>query len=873
MNPLIETLNAGGDQALHFAWAMLWQSSLLIGLLFLLEWVLRRKVRAAVRYALWLTVVAKLLLPPSLALPTGVGWWLRPAAGTPKPRTVSVVVSYDPDPEHSLPVANATVLRPPLRTSLSAAAAGSVGSCFVSLGLLVWMLVRWRAIEREAQQAGAAPVWLEALLEETRRAAGLRRRFRVKLLDKPMSPAVCGLLRPAILLPRLLSEQLEPAQLRAVLLHELVHLRRADVWVNCAQALVQVVYWWHPLLWLANGRIRRLREEAVDDAVMQALRDEAETYAPTLLEVAKLALRRPLASLGLVGILESHSSLRERIQRLLDFRPPRKAGLTLGSALWIAAFGALALPMGEGPAKPNEALLSAPSESKPWPDSRFSGYKALGLNTTSNAITPNTYTHTNLFYSNARRQAIIGKLDRIRLQSVAFNDLPFGEVVRWLTEEARKSDPQGLNFFIINSSDTTHGTAASTVAEPADIRTIPIKIAPPQRNVRLADVLDAVIKAADRRIKYAIEDHGVVFSARMVNEPLPLYVRTFKVDPNTFLAGLHARAGLAGTRDLDLPAIHKAAQDCFRSAGVELAPPKSIFFNKSEGSLMVRATLQDLDVIEKAVQVLNIAPPQINIKTKFIELPAASLADFWRNVGAADPAKSGGTNWTTVLTPAQARAALKTVKSIPKADLLTEASVTTLDGRQAQIQCVELRTIVMGINPRALTPPGVNPSSVSTNANDTNALYVAQTLPFGPTLDVVPHAASDGRSVQMTLIPSLTEFLGYDPPTNPVPVYVRGKQEKVTQPLPRFRVRQITNSADVLDGHTLVIGGGIAESVSKTKNKVPVLGDVPLLGGLFRRESSSTEKKQLLVFVTPTFIDPAGNRIHREDEPAPAGPK
>ena len=153
-----------------------------------------------------------------------------------------------------------------------------------------------------------------------------------RLTDHPQSPAVCGLFRPVILLPRSLAEHLPPAQLRAVLLHELFHLRRGDVWVNCAQALLQIVYWWHPLLWLANARIRRVREEAVDDAVMLALNEDAETYAPTLLEVAKLALHRPLASLGLVGILESRSSLRQRIERLMDFHPPRKAGLTLGSA-------------------------------------------------------------------------------------------------------------------------------------------------------------------------------------------------------------------------------------------------------------------------------------------------------------------------------------------------------------------------------------------------------------------------------------------------------------------------------------------------------------------------------------------------------------
>ena len=122
-----------------------------------------------------------------------------------------------------------------------------------------------------------------------------------------------------------------------------------------ARDLMQILYWWHPLLWLANARIRRVREEAVDDAVMLALNEEAETYAPTLLEVAKLSLHRPLASLGLVGILESRSSLRQRIERLLDFHPPRRAGLTLGSALAVFGFAAVAVPMGEGPAALHDA--------------------------------------------------------------------------------------------------------------------------------------------------------------------------------------------------------------------------------------------------------------------------------------------------------------------------------------------------------------------------------------------------------------------------------------------------------------------------------------------------------------------------------------
>jgi Flp pilus assembly secretin CpaC len=58
----------------------------------------------------------------------------------------------------------------------------------------------------------------------------------------------------------------------------------------------------------------------------------------------------------------------------------------------------------------------------------------------------------------------------------------------------------------------------------------------------------------------------------------------------------------------------------FLTLGVDLNPPKMVFFNDREGTLMVHATLSDLDLIEQGVQVLNIEPAQVNIKTRFVEV-------------------------------------------------------------------------------------------------------------------------------------------------------------------------------------------------------------------------------------------------------------
>ena len=141
-------------------------------------------------------------------------------------------------------------------------------------------------------------------------------------------------------------------------------------------------------------------------------------------------------------------------------------------------------------------------------------------------------------------------------------------------------------------------------------------------------------------------------------------------------------------------------------------------------------------------------------------------------------------------------------------------------------------------------------------------------IPLGPTLDVIPYVSADGYTIQMTIIPALIEFLGYD---NPGPFAVQAQNGNGTPltaqvPLPHFRVRQVTTSAIVWDGQTVVLGGLISENIIKVKDQVPILGDLPFLGRFFRTEANVSSKKNLVIFVTPTIIDPAGNRVHTDDE-------
>jgi general secretion pathway protein D len=115
------------------------------------------------------------------------------------------------------------------------------------------------------------------------------------------------------------------------------------------------------------------------------------------------------------------------------------------------------------------------------------------------------------------------------------------------------------------------------------------------------------------------------------------------------------------------------------------------------------------------------------------------------------------------------------------------------------------------------------------------------------------------------LIPSLTEFAGYDTPPAIPGVNVANVVEVPTI-LPRFTVRQVITTVNIWDNQTVVLGGLISSQVVSTSDKVPVLGDLPMVGTLFQSKSKVTQKKNLMIFVTATMVDPAGNRVHSDDE-------
>jgi hypothetical protein len=124
------------------------------------------------------------------------------------------------------------------------------------------------------------------------------------------------------------------------------------------QTILQVVYFYNPLLWLANATIRRVRELAVDEAVLVILgKSTSEVYPRTLLKVAGWALDQPKHGLGLIGVMESNHLLTERIKIMLQKPIPHSKKIGIIGLGTLFVLGVFLLPMARG-----AGIQTAPTE-------------------------------------------------------------------------------------------------------------------------------------------------------------------------------------------------------------------------------------------------------------------------------------------------------------------------------------------------------------------------------------------------------------------------------------------------------------------------------------------------------------------------------
>jgi bla regulator protein BlaR1 len=298
----------------------LWQSTLFALAAGLMTLALRNN-RARVRHGVWLAASVKFLIPLSLLIALGNRMEWRKA---PTPSNVSAVMIEVSQPFTAQP---ATIHAAPVRRNRTPEILLGIWACGF-LGICCSWWVRWRRV-RNAVRAGSA----------------VELGIPVSVVCSPtfLEPGIFGVFRQVLLLPQGIFDRLTQAQLEAVIEHELCHVRHRDNLAAALHMVIEMLFWFHPLVWWIGKRMIAEREKGCDEEVVM-LGGRPRVYAEAILSVCKLYVESPLACVaGVTG-----SDLKKRIEAIMTNRAVFRLNFAKKASLTAAGFVVLALPVAIG---------------------------------------------------------------------------------------------------------------------------------------------------------------------------------------------------------------------------------------------------------------------------------------------------------------------------------------------------------------------------------------------------------------------------------------------------------------------------------------------------------------------------------------------
>ena len=269
-----------------------------------------------------------------------------------------------------------------------------------------------------------------------------------------------------------------------------------------------------------------------------------------------------------------------------------------------------------------------------------------------------------------------------------------------------------------------------------------------------------------------------------------------------------------------------------------------------------------------------------------------------KNSGVGSGAAPGFFALSGVFTNPQFQMVIRALNQKKGVDLMAAPKVTTKSGQKATISIVRDFPY-----PQEFEPPQIPQSTGSGNvsiggtAQEQDPVVTPSfptdftTRQLGVSLEVEPQIGPDGYTIDLSLSPEVVDFDGFINYGSPIlapqrnlaagaigaalnPASLLSANQFYTPTLltentinqPIFSVRKVTTSVSIWDGQTVALGGLIREDVQKVNDKVPVLGDIPLAGALFRSEIDQKIKQNLIVFVTARLMDAAGQQLRPEDD-------
>ncbi len=249
--------------------------------------------------------------------------------------------------------------------------------------------------------------------------------------------------------------------------------------------------------------------------------------------------------------------------------------------------------------------------------------------------------------------------------------------------------------------------------------------------------------------------------------------------------------------------------------------------------------------------------------TEAIDIPIINNAPSIPGVAGLAAAAGSFANISGIIGEFDVNAVVRALSQKQGTDLLSAPKVTVLSGNPATMTVAQEMRYPQSFGQ---TQSQVGTGSASGGGSAGVAITAGTPQEFtsrnvGVELKVTPTVEEDGHSISLDLNPRVTEFDGFVEYGGPSIAISGGTTVTVPSGFyqPIFSIRDISTRVTIWDGATIVMGGLTREEVKKVNDKVPILGDLPLIGRAFRSKGETAQKRNLLIFVTASLVTPGGS--------------
>jgi len=492
------------------------------------------------------------------------------------------------------------------------------------------------------------------------------------------------------------------------------------------------------------------------------------------------------------------------------------------------------------------------------------------------------------------------KLKSIIIPRLDFEDITVETAVRHLREQSKQLDPEGvgINIFLrlkapsVKDSALDKGTAVEGAKEVAvaaededeeddedededeeddaegdgSVGKSVVDLVLVKRN--LYQAIYFLCKAAN--LKFRIEKYAVVIAAKNIALD-DLETKIFPVEQG-------ALAAVGGDDTASL-------KEYFKDRGIKFPNGAKIVYDSRISRLIATNTMDNLTRLESVIQnELSSKDPMVQIQAKFIEIEQNDLKELGFDWTVSNsPASDNGTldigtsesglgtvsgadplvNYTRDINGFHLSFDVNALNQVDSRNLLSSPRITTMNGQEASVRMVK-----EVYYPDDYTEAETTTTAGGTGGNDTYS-YISSIPEFadptelGIILRVTPDVDIKHRTVTMRINPTVQAFVGwtdyqYTVSTQDEPVHIRK---------PIIAARTIDTKITIYDGETIVLGGILKDKIETVDERVPLLGDIPLVGRMFQSIGTKSTKVNLLIFLTCRLVKPDGSAFFPDVRP------